>query len=186
MAIDPLLSPATSRVVEFQRGSGDEKRRQDSAASYLARPQGLGGLSVAANEVSKRQDALSSVDARQAKSRQAQPVKGQGQEAAPAGERSGGRPAFLQDAAELAKNDRRLLFGSIAFAAQQLSQEAGDQETLTGSFESRNRNAFTAYDAAQGRTPGTASPSAPQLVTESGVLMGFGAIDNAARLDVTV
>ncbi|MBF0356190.1 MAG: hypothetical protein HQL43_13230 [Alphaproteobacteria bacterium] len=186
MAIDPLLSPATSRVVEFQRGSGDEKRRQDSAASYLARPQGPGALSVAANEASRRQDALNPVDARQAKSRQALQVKGQGQETAPASDRSKGSASFLQDSAELAKNDRRLLFGTISFAAQQLSQEAGDQETLSGSFESRNRSAFTAYETAQGRTPGAASPSAPQLVTESGVLMGFGAIDNAARLDVTV
>ncbi len=183
VAIDPLSSQATSRVVEFQRGSGDEKRRQDSAAFYLSRPQGPGGRGVAANEAPKPKEGVDAIGGRAERGKSASAIGGRAPQVS---FEDGAKSGFALEAARLARNDNRSLFASIGFAAQQLSQEGGDGGTAPAAFGRGKRDAFNAYSSAQGRVSGSAAPSGPQVVTESGVLMGFGAFDDVARLDVTV
>ncbi|TAN47443.1 MAG: hypothetical protein EPN26_13885 [Rhodospirillales bacterium] len=182
MAIDPLSSQATSRVAEFQRGSGDEKRRQDSAAFFLSRPQGPGAQAFAANEAPKPQDGIGAIGGRAERGKAALAPGGSGQQAS---FENSVKTGFAQEAAGLARNDSRSLFASIGFAAQQLSQEGNDGGAAPAASGRGTRDAFNAYSSAQGRVSGSAALSGPQVVTESGVLMGFGAFDDVARLDVT-
>lgn len=178
VAIDPLLSQATSRVVELQRGSGDEKRRQDSAATYLSRPQqDAGGLDAAANGGA---GGLQGVGGRTQGSAKAGLADNPQQETGRETQRSG----FLREKAELASSDSRSLFASVGFSAQQLAEQE-QQETPTAAGSARSIQAFQAYGSAQRYDSRRQAPSGPQLVTESGVLMGFGAIDDLSRLDVT-
>lgn len=176
VAIDPLLSQATSRVVELQRGSGDEKRRQDSAASYLSRPfQDAGASDAAANDGGS----LQGVGGRS----QANTKPGPAGRADAEGGREKPRSDFLREKAELAGSDSRSLFASVGFSAQQLAGQ-DRQEAPVGVGSARSLQAFQAYGSAQRYDSRRQAPAGPQIVTESGVLMGFGAIDDLSRLDV--
>ncbi|CAA6605079.1 hypothetical protein MTBLM1_40283 [Rhodospirillaceae bacterium LM-1] len=186
MVIESLSSQATSRVVELQRGSGDEKRRQDSAASFLPRPFVAGGTDFVANDAAKPSDDLSAVGGRAGKSGRA-PSADKAQGSNPSSP-EGGFPSFLREAADLVQNDRRSLFAAVGFSAQQLSEESGQEdEASLEARQSKSLEASLAYGSVQKRGDGRPPPaSEPQLVTESGVLMGFGAFDELSRLDVTV
>lgn len=184
VAIDPLFSQATSRVVELQRGSGDEKRRQDSASTFLSRPLGPGGRDFAANDAPLSQDDLSAIGGRNNKSGRTQAAGTQGGETAAPDESAS--PAFLRQAAELVRNDRRSLFASVGFSAQQLAEDGADNELQAAETrQGKSLQAASAYGSVQRRGDGGPPPPGPQVVTESGVLMGFGAFDDLARLDVT-
>jgi hypothetical protein len=177
VAIDPLLSQATSRAVELQRGSGDEKRRQESAASYLPRPsQDAGASDVAANEGGGLQGVGGRAGGSAGASLAGNPQQETGRERP--------RSDFLREKAELAGSDSRSLFASVGFSAQQLTEQ-DQQESPTAAGSARSIQAFQAYGSAQRYDSRRQAPSGPQLVTESGVLMGFGAIDDLSRLDVT-
>ncbi|MDK9722632.1 MAG: hypothetical protein OEL53_15765 [Rhodospirillales bacterium] len=161
----------------MQRGSGDEKRRQESAASYLSRPsQDAGASDVAANEGG----GLQGVGGRAGGSAKT----GSPGRPDPEGGRERPRSDFLREKAELAGSDSRSLFASVGFSAQQLAEQ-DQQESPTTAGSARSIQAFQAYGSAQSYDSRRQAPSGPQLVTESGVLMGFGAIDDLSRLDVT-
>jgi hypothetical protein len=180
VAINPLLSLATSRVVELQRGLGDEKRRQDSAASFLSRPFGAGADASASNDLAPSQDELTNIGGKGAKTGAANSDRSQ----RPSESVRLGQTDFLREAVSLVSNDRRSLFATVGFSAQQISQGEGDG-AVPADESGKNAEAAQAYGQAQRRGDGGATPSGPQIVTESGVLFGFGAVDNISRLDLT-
>ncbi|MBF0267810.1 MAG: hypothetical protein HQL44_04400 [Alphaproteobacteria bacterium] len=186
MVIDPLSTQATSRVVELQRGSGDEKRRQDSAASFLPRPFVAGGSGFAANDAPKPGDDLSAVGGRARKSGRA--TAADSAQKSDSASPDDSFPSFLREAADLVQNDRRSLFAAVGFSTQQLAEESGQEdETSLEARQGKSLEASLAYGSVQKRGDGRPPPvTEPQLVTESGVLMGFGAFDDLSRLDVTV
>lgn len=177
MAVDPLLSPATSQVAELQRASGDEKRRQESAALFLTRSPEPGSASLAASGRQKRNGFAIGGQADNSSGAQF-PDDAEPHEASGGGT---GLSPFAPDAARPAR------LAGIGFSAQLLAQ-GGEQngvssESLAGKG---NQIASSAYNAVQRRGDGGLPATGPQIVTESGLIAGFGAFDNFSRLDVTV
>lgn len=163
MADFPLISPATSRVVEFQRGLGDEKRRQDRADFTNSLPSGQGAEELAAKDAAASSSGAAGADASFAS--RANPQDS------------------LSQKTESSASDIRSRLASVGFSAQQISQESGGE--AAGTAGNPTAEAAKAYGSTQRRGDGGQTPTGPQIVTESGFISGFGKFDSLPRLNLT-
>lgn len=76
---------------------------------------------------------------------------------------------------------------ALGFSAQLLGRDDGeDAKGVVATGPSSSQKASEAYNSTQIRITRDAPPASQQVVTGSGMLMGFGAMDNLTKLDVTV
>lgn len=179
VAIDPLLSQATSRAGESQRGTGDEKRRQDLAADFISRIVGPGRETVASGKTG-RED-LSRIGGRESRAARSQTRP---EEAGQRAEGDDAGPAFGGSSQGLPGNGLRFQVAAIGFSAQLFSESLAVQDN--NAPQGGTQQAVEAYSSTQSRATPSMPGSGPQVVTESGMMMGFGAVDARSRFDVTV